>query len=111
MDKFPNFAVDMSARVSNLQVQERDKVREFITKYQDRLLYGTDVGISADDEFENRKAAFERKWKGDWNYFTTDEMMESPNVNGSFRGLKLDEDVLRKIYYSNALKWFPEIFN
>ena len=42
--------------------------------------------------------------------FFTDEEMESPNVDGSFRGLELDEDVLRKIYYENALRWFPEIF-
>ena len=41
-------------------------VRDFIIKYQDRLLYGTDVGISEADDFENRKATFERKWKGDW---------------------------------------------
>jgi len=107
--KYPNFAVDMSARVGDFQFQEREKVKDFVIKYQDRLLYGTDFGISEEDDFEKRKASLERKWKGDWNYFATDEMMESPNVDGSFRGLALDKKVLRKIYETNARKWYPGI--
>jgi predicted TIM-barrel fold metal-dependent hydrolase len=46
LDRFPNFAVDMAARVCHLQVQEREKVRDFIIKYQDRLLYATDLVTS-----------------------------------------------------------------
>ena len=110
LDKYPNFAVDMSARVGDFQFQEREKVKDFIIKYQDRLLYGTDFGISAGDDFEKRKASLERKWRGDWKYFATDETMDSPNVDGSFMGLALDEDVLRKIYFANAQKWYPELF-
>jgi len=109
LDRYPNFAVDMSARMGNLQFQDRLKVRDFVIKYQDRLLYGTDFGISEEDDFEKRKPSLERKWKGDWEYFSSDEMMESPNVDGSFRGLALDEKVLRKIYYANAQKWYPGI--
>ena len=43
LDKYPNLAVDLSARIVHLQIQPRDKVRAFLVKYQDRLLYGTDV--------------------------------------------------------------------
>jgi hypothetical protein len=32
--------------------------------------------------------------------------MESPNVDGSFRGLALDEEIVRKIYSANAQKWY-----
>ncbi len=110
LDQYPNFAVDLAARVGNLQAQDREKVRNFIMKYQDRLLYATDFEISEEDDFEKRKASLEKDWRQDWKYFTTDETMESPDVNGSFRGLKLDEDVLRKIYFGNALKWVPGIF-
>ena len=110
LDRFPNFAVDLAARVGNLQAQDREKVRDFILKYQDRLLYATDFEISEEDDFETRKASLERDWRQDWKYFSTDEVMNSPDVNGSFSGLKLDKDVLRKIYFENALKWVPGIF-
>ncbi len=109
LDRYPNFAVDMSARMGSLQYQDREKVRDFIIRYQDRLLYGTDFGITADEDFEERKGSLERKWKGDWKYLATDETLESPNVDNSFVGLKLDEEVLRKIYYSNAVNWYPGI--
>ena len=110
LDMFPGFAVDVSARLSNLQVQDRMKVRDFIIKYQDRLLYGSDFIFSPEDDFDEQQASLEGKWKRDWNYFSTGEEMESPSVDGSFRGLELGEDVLRKIYYENAIRWFPEIF-
>ncbi|MGW8316658.1 MAG: amidohydrolase family protein [Bacteroidales bacterium] len=45
LDQFPNMSVDMAARIPHFKIQDRDKVREFIIKYQDRLLYGTDIGI------------------------------------------------------------------
>ena len=41
LDKFPNMAVDMAARICHLQYQsakDRKKVRDFCIKYQDRLL-------------------------------------------------------------------------
>jgi len=111
LDQFPNLAVDMAARVCHFQVQDREKVREFIIKYQDRLLYATDFVLSEKDNFEDRKASLEMEWRADWNYFATGDPMNSPNVNGSFKGLALDDDVLRKIYYTNAIQWYPEIFN
>ena len=42
LDRYPNFAVDTAARIVHFQVQDQKKVRSFILKYQDRLLYGTD---------------------------------------------------------------------
>ena len=49
LDRYPGMAVDMSARICHLQYQsakDRSRVRNFIIKYQDRLLYGTDTGRS-----------------------------------------------------------------
>ncbi|MCK4465204.1 MAG: amidohydrolase family protein, partial [Bacteroidales bacterium] len=109
LDLYPNFAVDMAARICHFQVQDRQKVRDFIIKYQDRLLYGTDFGIREDSDLKKRKAWMEKEWRADWRYFSTDDEMSSPNVNGSFKGLDLDEKVLRKIYYENAMKWYPGI--
>jgi hypothetical protein len=110
LDLYPNFAVDMAARVCHFQVQDREKVREFIIKYQDRLLYATDIVVSEDSDIEERIEWLDNEWKSDWTYFSSNEEMNSPNVDGSFVGLDLDEDVLRKIYQTNALDWYPGIF-
>lgn len=110
LDLYPNFAVDMAARVCHFQVQDPDKVRDFIIKYQDRILYATDLGVT-DESVEDRIQWLEDEWSSDWTYFASNSLMNSPNVEGEFRGLGLDEEVLRKIYYSNALHWYPGAFN
>jgi len=110
LDRYPNFAVDMAARVCHFQVQDREKVRNFIIKYQDRLLYATDGAVS-DENVENRIRWFRNEWRSDWNYFATDSIMSSPAVEGEFRGLNLDEKILRKIFYSNAVHWYPGAFD
>ncbi len=107
LDLYPNFAVDMAARVCHFQVQDRQKVRNFIIKYQDRLLYGTDFIINEENDLQERKTRMKDEWQADWKYFSTDEEMSSPNVNDPFKGLDLDEKVLRNIYYENAMKWYP----
>jgi len=110
LDRYPNFAVDMAARVCHFQVQDREKVREFIINYQDRLLYGTDLGIS-DDFGEQKRAWLEKQWHSDWAYFATDEVLSSQNLDHDFQGLGLDPRVLRKLYYTNAVRWYPDAFN
>ncbi len=110
LDLYPNFAVDMAARVCHFQVQDREKVRDFIIKYQDRLLYATDIVVSENSDIEERIEWLDNEWKSDWTYFSSNEEMNSPNVDGSFKGLDLDEDVLRKIYHTNAINWYPGIF-
>lgn len=110
LDRFPMFAVDMAARICHFQVQDRQKVKEFIEKYQDRLLYATDFGINNQNDLEEKKESIKKEWRADWDYFSTSNELNSPNVNGSFQGLGLDGEVLRKIYTENALKWYPGCF-
>jgi predicted TIM-barrel fold metal-dependent hydrolase len=109
LDRYPNFAVDMAARVCHFQVQDREKVRNFIIKYQDRLLYATDGGVS-EENVGSRIKWFGNQWHSDWTYFATDSIMSSPAVDGEFRGLDLDEKILRKIFYTNAVDWYPGAF-
>ncbi len=109
LDSYPNMAVDMAARIGHLQFQsqkDQEKVRDFIIKYQDRLIYGTDLGISGTPDSEQVKANALATWQGDWNYFVSDQIMENRVVTGSFQGLKLPSEVVDKIYYFNAVKWF-----
>lgn len=111
-DMFPNLAVDMSARVCHFQVQDREKVREFMIKYQDHLLYGTDLGAGREymqSSIDSTITRIGETYDKDFRYFATDEEMEVWEVNGKFRGLALPADVLRKIFRDNTLKWYPGI--
>jgi len=102
LDAFPNLAVDMAARICHFQIQDREKVRRFIIRYQNRLLYATD--LSVEDDSRDFSAILET-WKSDWRYFTTDEEMISPAVPRPFKGLALPTPVLEKIYSRNAIHW------
>ncbi len=109
LDKFPNMAVDMAARICHLEYQsakDREKVRNFCIKYQDRLLYGTD--LSGNDSTDSVKMAswIHETWLEDWKYFTTNDEMNTKNFSSSFRGLQLPKEVVRKIYCENAIKWY-----
>jgi predicted TIM-barrel fold metal-dependent hydrolase len=109
LDRFPNLAVDMSARICHLQyqsAQDRKRVRDFCIKYQDRLLYGTDAGDSGNSDPERFKNNMHETWLDDWRYFTTDDEMTSDKFRGKFTGLKLPKEVVDKIYSENAIKWY-----
>jgi len=109
LDKFPNMAVDMSARICHLQYQSsknRKRVRDFIIRYQDRLLYGTDVGYTGSRNPEGFKKRIHDTWIDDWKYFVTDQEMVSDKFKGTFTGLKLPKGVVNKIYFENAIKWY-----
>lgn len=109
LDKFPNMAVDMAARISHLQHQtvlDREKVRNFMIKYQDRLVYGSDSGLSGTRDPEGAKSYLHNEWLSHWKYFVTDEVMTAPEVNGEFKGLQLPKEVVDKIYRLNAMEWF-----
>lgn len=109
LDRFPNLAVDMSARVCHLQYQsarDRDRIRNFCIKYQDRLLYGTDVGDSGNSDPGEFRERMHETWLDDWKYFVTDEELTSDKFRGTFTGLKLPKEVIDKIYNRNAIKWY-----
>ncbi len=112
LDKYPNFAVDMAARIVHFQVQEREKVRKFIIKYQDRLLYGTDNETGRDrSDPEAPLTYLDGVYRSDYRYFATGEEIEVSGIKPHFkvRGLGLPVAVLKKIYYENAVKWYPGI--
>ena len=113
LDKFPNMAVDMAARIVHLQYQAKTNwsaVRDFCIKYQDRLLYATDLEASDRGDPAAIRTHAHDTWLNDWKFFTTDEMMQTSNVDGQFKGLKLPREVIDKIYRKNALAWFPDAF-
>jgi predicted TIM-barrel fold metal-dependent hydrolase len=112
LDRYPNFAVDMAARIVHFQVQDQKKVRKFILKYQDRLLYGTDNDIrESKNNLKKELQECEEVYRKDHRYFGTDQEISLPEIRANFKvhGLALPASVLKKIYYENAVKWFPGV--
>jgi predicted TIM-barrel fold metal-dependent hydrolase len=97
LDTYPNFYVDIDARISELGRQPYS-ARRFFLKYQDRILFGTDTPCNAeayrlyfrfletDDEYIDPTPA--HKLQGRWMIY----------------GLYLPDEVLEKIYHKNADK-------
>jgi Amidohydrolase len=111
LDKHPNFAVDTAARIGHLQALDRDKVRAFLIKYQDRVLYGTDLETSSQDRTVSREFVKQaaQTWERDRVYFSTDKEISVPELDCPVRGLALPAQVLRNIYYENARRWYPGV--
>lgn len=106
LERYPNFVVDTAARMPDLMVQPRDKVREFLIRYQDRVLWGTDLMELTWADPNQVLARWESVYDRDWRYLAT----TGPIRLGGERvvqGLGLPEPVLRKIVHDNALRWLP----
>jgi hypothetical protein len=110
LDRFPNAVVDMAARMGQLQYQssrDREKVRNFLVKYQDRILYATDLTLAPEANPEEFKKEAHEKWLDDWKYLNTASSMTVPQLDHAFQGLALPKQVVEKIYRFNAEKTFP----
>lgn len=105
LDSFPNFKFDLAARMYHLQHQsatDYDKIRNFMIKYQDRVLYGTDdevhdiEGVTYEKTCDNLR----KGWFHQWLYLATD------SVINNIKGLRLPAEVIDKIYFKNADRYF-----
>jgi predicted TIM-barrel fold metal-dependent hydrolase len=105
--KYPNFKVDMAARIGHLRnqsVEDWDQVRNFLIKYQDRVLYATDMSVSDlnEQDFNSKTEMMYNQWMNDWMYLATDTTLNN------IKGLMLQKEVIDKIYYKNAEFLFHE---
>jgi predicted TIM-barrel fold metal-dependent hydrolase len=108
-DRYPNFAVDLAARMTYLMLLPRAEAIAFVTKYQDRLIYGTDHALfpSAASDLQKNAASWEVSYARDWRALATSDTV---TFNGrNVQGLALPQPILRKLYHDNAVKWFPGI--
>jgi predicted TIM-barrel fold metal-dependent hydrolase len=99
LDAYPNFYIDIDARISELGRQPYS-ARRFLIKYQDRVMFGTDTTPDAD-----AYRLYYRFLETDDEYFDT---AESHHRQGFWMvyGIFLPDDVLEKIYYKNATRLF-----
>lgn len=108
LDRFPNMAVDLAARMGQIFYQtqaNREEVRDFFIKYQDRLLYATDLGDRGNGDPEDLQQRLHETWFFDWQFFTSADQLTSPLIDGPFQGLQLPKEVVDKLYYTNAKTW------
>ena len=97
LDRNPNACVDISARIDELGRQPYS-ARDFLIRYQDRALFGTDMPVRADI------------YRCYFRFFETrDEYFDYPDYVGiwgrsrwGIHGLHLPDEVLKKLYYENA---------
>jgi len=94
LDAYPNLYLDISARYAEICATPRATAR-FMVKYQDRLVYGTDMGTSPDmyeSTFRLLETADEHIYDFRYGY------------HWPLHGLDLPDKVLEKIYRLNARK-------
>ena len=109
LDEYPNANVDMAARMSQVQyqsVRDLEKVRGFFIKYQDRLLYGTDLTLNPGDDMQEFKRSAHDVWTRDWRYLATGGSQRVEIIKADVRGLALPREVIDKVYYANAMRAF-----
>lgn len=109
LDRYPNANVDLAARMSQVQyqsVRDREKVRDFFIRYQDRLLYGTDLTFGPDADPGEFKREAHAVWTADWRYLATGESQRVEVLHAEVPGLALPRAVIDKIYYANAVRVF-----
>jgi predicted TIM-barrel fold metal-dependent hydrolase len=106
-DRYPNFAVDTAARMEYLMIQPRDKVRNFLIKYSDRVLYGTDLEFLANESVADALKDWQDTYSRDWKFLATDQMLEYHGRQ--IKGLNLPPPVLQRIFHDNAAHWIPGI--
>ncbi|MCW5966789.1 MAG: amidohydrolase family protein [Bryobacterales bacterium] len=97
LDRLPNMYTEIGAVIAELGRQPR-AAREFLIRYQDRVLFGKDSWVPG--EFSTYFRTLE----------TADEYFPYHKKYHAFwrmYGLDLPDEVLKKIYYKNALRVVP----
>lgn len=99
LDEMPNMVVEIGAVIAELGRQPRF-AKKFLEKYQDRVLFGKDAYNPGEYatyfrvlETEDEYFPYYKRYHAFWRMY----------------GLGLSDEVLKKIYYKNALRIVPDI--
>lgn len=98
LDKHPNLYLDLAGRMAESAATPR-ATRRFLIQYADRVLFGTDNGLSP-DMYRTMFRLLE----------TDDEHIYNPDYgyHWAYSGFYLPDDVLKKIYHDNAARLLGE---
>jgi uncharacterized protein len=99
MDELPNIVVEFGAVIAELGRQPK-AARKFFEKYQDRILFGKDSWVPEEYstyfrvlETEDEYFPYHKKYHAFWAMY----------------GIGLPDNILKKVYYKNALRIIPNI--
>ncbi len=95
LDKYPNLYADISARYAETAPIPRF-VKKFYEKYQDRLLYGTDMGMDQ----RMYRITFRVLETNDEHFYEIGQF----GYHWALNGFGLDDGILKKLYRDNASK-------
>jgi predicted TIM-barrel fold metal-dependent hydrolase len=103
LDENPNLYVEFASRISELGRQPYS-ARDFLTKYADRILFGTDGPWP-----EKRIRLYWRFLETRDQYFRYSEYAYPPQGFWRIYGVDLEPEVLEKIYHGNAARIIPGV--
>ena len=103
LDRYPNLWIETASRIAELGRQPYT-ARDFLIKYSDRILFGTDGPWP------------ELRLQINWRFFETrdqsfDYSEKQPPPQGLWKihAIDLPDDVLEKLYFKNAAKLIPGV--
>ena len=117
LDEMPNLWIDTAARIGELGRHPSTEGHDFFTRYQDRIMFGTDLAYWSECDVQGagpcKNFTLEEHrnfYKIHWRYLqTSDKQFDHPTpIQGKWKidGIGLDSDVLKKIYWDNAYKFY-----
>jgi len=99
MTRLPNMYVEIGAVIAELGRQPR-AAKQFFVKWQDKILFGKDSWVPSEYatyfrvlETEDEYFPYHKKYHAFWRMY----------------GMGLPDEVLKKVYYKNAIKLIPAI--
>ena len=95
LDKYPNLYSDISARYAESATIPR-AMHDFYQKYQDKLLYGTDMGLDS----AMYRITFRILETNDEHFYGR----EISTYHWAMNGFGIPKNILEKLYYINAVK-------
>ncbi|MBC7866150.1 MAG: amidohydrolase family protein [Gloeobacteraceae cyanobacterium ES-bin-316] len=99
LDAMPNVVVEFGAVIAELGRQPK-MAKTFFTKYQDRILFGKDSWVPSE------YATYFRVLETGDEYFPYHKKY---HAYWAMYGMELPDDILKKIYYKNALRIIPNL--
>ena len=103
LDTYPNLVVEPASRINELGRQPYT-ARDFLIRYADRVLFGTDGPQS-----EARLRLNWRFYQSRDEYFPYSEKSPPPQGSWNIYGVSLPDEVLKKIYHENAARIIPGV--
>jgi predicted TIM-barrel fold metal-dependent hydrolase len=95
LDKYPNLYIGLAARYQELATIPR-VAKKFITKYQNRIMFGTDFSMAT--SVKAYRVDFRILESSDDHFYTDYE------YHWPLYGLDLGDEVLKKVYHKNAIR-------